>query len=224
MKSPTLLLALALLPALPILAQEAPKSTRPAPSPERQREIRDSIRQRSRVRFAERDDDGRAEKIGYEPDRALLMPRMERTAIFRIGIPGWLMRLGLRAGRDEFDSRAEYRATRGVLGAVRKLRVAAYAANEAYDARDLLRHYLRYVRRRRAEPVMQVRAPGGGVQIHVKERRGRVRMITLLAYGDEGAAVIRLKAKLGERELREALDLMKEAAEETGGVEIDTDA
>lgn len=223
MRVSSLLLLLAL--AAPALAdaQEAPQSTKPAPSPERQREIRDSIRQRSRVRFVERDEEKRG-GIGYEPDRALLMPRMERTAIFRIGIPGWLMRLGLRAGRDEFDTRGEYRATRSVLKSVRKLRVAAFADNGAYDARDLLRQYMRYVRRRRAEPVLQVRAPGGGVQIHIKERRGKVRMITLVAYGDEGAAVIRLKGKLGEAELREALDLMRDAAEEAGGVEVDTEA
>ena len=216
-----ILLLVAFGPAL-ALAQEAPQSTRPAPSPERQREIRDSIRQRSRVRFRERDE-GEAGGIGYEPDRALLMPRMERTAIFRIGVPGWLMRLGLRAGRDEFDSRGEYAATRSVLKSVRKLRVAAFADNGAYDAGDLLRQYLKYVRRRNAEPVLQVRAPGGGVQIHVKERRGKVRMIALVAYGDEGAAVIRLKGKLGPDELREALQLMEEAAEESGGVEVDTD-
>ena len=219
----TLLLALALAGAS--LAQEAPQSTRPAPSPEREREIRDSIRQRSRVRVTERDEDAEgAEKIGYEPDRALVMPAMERAAIFRIGIPGWVMRLGLRAGRDDFGSDAEYRATRGVLKTVRKLRVAAFANNDAYDATTLLRKYMRYVRRRRAEPVLQVRAPGGGVQIHVKERRGKVRMITLLAYGDEGAAVIRLKGKFGEEDLREALEFMEEAAEETGGVEVDTEA
>lgn len=215
----TLGLALAL--ALPLLAQEAPQSTRPGPGPERQREIRDSIRQRSRVRFGERDD-GDA-KVGYEPDRALLMPRMERTAVFRIGIPGWLMRLGLRTAREGFDERAEYTATRSVVKMVKKLRVAAYADNDAYDARGLLRDYSKYVRRRRAEPVMQVRAPGGGVQIHVRERRGKVRLITLLAYGDDGAAVIRLKAKIGPEDVREALALMREAANESSGVDVDTD-
>lgn len=214
-------LSLALALALPLLAQEAPQSTCPAPGPERQREIRDSIRQRSRVRFAERDDADA--KVGYEPDRALLMPRMERTAIFRIGIPGWLMRLGLRTAREGFDERAEYTATRSVLKTVRKLRVAAYADNDAYDVRGLLRDYSKYVRRRRAEPVMQVRAPGGGVQIHVRERRGKVRLITLLAYGDDGAAVIRLKAKIGPEDVREALALMREAANESSGVDVDTD-
>lgn len=222
------MLATGLCAAVASTAQELPQSNRPAETPERQREIRDSIRERGRVHFerdaeegAEQGDGARA--LAYRPDRALLMPRMERTAIFRIGVPGWLMRVGLRAGRDDFDSEEEYRATREILRGVRAVRVAAYANNGAFDADKLLRHYLRYAKRKRGEPVLQVRAPGGGVQIHVKERRGTVRLITLLAYGDEGAAVIRLKSRFKERHLRRALEYMVESADEELGVRIDAE-
>jgi len=43
------------------------------------------------------------------------------------------------------------------------------------------------------------------------------------AYGDEGAAVIRLKSKFSEKHLKQALELMKETAKDTGGVVIDTE-
>ncbi len=201
-------------------AQERPQSTRPAETPERQREIRDSIRARGRVHFDREADEG---KTRYEPDRALLMPSMERTAVFRIGIPGWLMRTGVRMGRKDFDDDEEYRATRAIMRGVRGVRIAAFVDNGAYDNKRLLKRYLRYSKRKRTEPVMQIRAPGGGVQIHVKERRGTVRLITLLAYGDEGAAVIRLKSRFKEKHLRRALDYMLESAEEEGGIEINTD-
>ncbi len=202
-------------------AQERPQETKPAPSPERQREIRDSIRNRSRVAFVKEDADN---KINYNADRALLMPRMERSSIFRIGIPGWLMRLAMISGKDDFDSEEEYVATRQLLKRIRGLRIAAFANNDSYDRQRLLKDYKKFIKRRNGEPVMIVRAPQGGVQIHVKQnRRGVVRLISLVAYGDEGAAVIRLKAKIREKDLRAALRLMTDAAEDTAGVAVDTD-
>ena len=201
--------------------QELPQSSKPGPTPERQKEIRDSIRQRSRVKFL--DDEGR-EGIGYEADRALLMPKMERTSIFRIGVPGWLMRFVVNVSRDEFDSDEEYRATKRLMKRVRGIRVAAFVQNPAYDSEKLLREYQRFVKRKKSEPVMLVRAPEGGVQIDVKQRRnGTVRLISLVAYGDEGAAVIRLKTKIREKDLKRALKFMTDAAEESAGVEIDTE-
>ena len=205
-------------------AQERPQETRPAPTPERQRELRDSIRARGRVRFADTGDAaGEPRRIRYEADRALLMPRMERASVFRVGIPGWLMRVAVNAGSDEFDSEGEYEATRELMRRIRGLRVAAYVNNAAYDPDALRREYRRFARRRRAEPVLLVRAPGGGVSIDVKQRRGRVRLISLLAYGDEGAAVIRLKTRIREGDLQRAIALMREAAEDSAGVEIDVE-
>jgi hypothetical protein len=217
MKSLFTLLFLSL--AVVCFAQERPQETAPAPGPERQKEIRDSIRALGRVRFIEKDAD---EGMKYEADRALLMPKMERSSIFRIGIPGWLMRLGLRSGRSEFDSEEEYKATRQIAKGIRSLRIAAFANNPAYEAKDLIQDYAKFIKRKKAEPVMYVRAPEGGVQIHVKERRGKVKLVTLLAYGEEGAAIIRLKSKFSEKHLRKALELMKDSAEETAGVVIDT--
>ena len=203
-------------------AQDRPQQTGPTITPEREREIRDSIRARSRVRFKDQEEAER-KSIRYEPDRALFMPAMERTAIFRIGIPGWLLRAGLRAGRDDFDTRDEYKGTKLLVGGLRSLRVAAFANNGAYDASELLRRHKRYIRRRpRHEPVLFVRAPGGGVQIHVKERRGKVKRITLLAYGDEGAAVIRVKSRFTADRLRDAIALLTEKADDSFGIEIDT--
>lgn len=205
------------------MAQERPQETRPGPTPERQIEIRDSIRARGRVHFKEKDEDEK-DVIRYQADRALLMPKMERSSIFRIGIPGWLMRLGLRAGKDDFDDKEEYKDVRQLAKRIRSLRVAAFANNGVYNQKDLLSQYMKYINRKKGEPVMQVRAPDGGVQIHVKERNGKVKLITLLAYGDEGAAVIRLKSKIREKDLKRALELMKDAAEDTAGVEINTDS
>lgn len=217
MKSLVLLFSLVLLNTLSF-AQERPQETRPAPSPSRQTEIRDSIRARGRVKFLKE-----AKSITYEADRALLMPKMERTSIFRIGIPGWLMRLGIRAGKDDFDTVEEYRAVRNLSKGIRALRVAAFVDNPAYDAKKLLHEYERFIKRKKGEPVMFVRAPEGGVQIHVKQRRGKVKLLTLMAYGEEGAAVIRLKSNFSEKHLKKALELMKDAAEESAGVVIDTE-
>lgn len=214
-----LLFAVALGAPASVYAQELPQSTAPAPSPERQREIRDSIRNRGRFRVLDDEADERARR--YEADRALLMPRMERTSVFRIGLPGWLMRAGLSAGRAEFDTDEEYRAARRLLRRIRALRVAVYVDNAAYSQAQLLGDYARFIKRKRGEPVMVVRAPAGGVQIHVKERRGKVKLISLVAYGAEGAAVVRLKSKIRAKDLQLALKLMAEAAEETAGVEID---
>ncbi len=199
-------------------AQDRPQETAPAPGPERQKEIRDSIRAKGRVKFL-----NEAESTSYEADKALLMPKMERTSIFRIGIPGWLMRIGIRAGKDDFDTVEEYRAVRKLSKGIRALRVAAFIENPAYDAQKLLHEYERFIKRKKGEPVMYVRAPEGGVQIHVKERRGKIKLITLMAYGDEGAALIRLKSKFSEKHLQQALELMKDTAEDTGGVLIDTE-
>lgn len=204
-------------------AQERPQETRPGPTPERHKEIRDSIRAHGRVRFVD-EEDSKSEKINYQADRALLMPKMERSSIFRIGIPGWLMRIGVRAGKDDFEDENEYREVRQLAKRIRALRIAAYANNGVYNQKELLAQYMKYIKRKKGEPVMQVRAPGGGVQIHVKERNGKVKLISLLAYGEEGAAVIRLKSKIREKDLRRALDLMKDAAEDTAGVQIDTDS
>jgi len=207
---------------LNLFGQERPQETRPSPSPERQVEIRDSIRAIGRERFRLNSD--KAETgISYEADRALLMPKMERSSIFRIGIPGWLMRLGLQAGKDDFDTDEEYYATKALSKRIRSLRIAAYANNPAYSQQKLLSEYNRFVKRRKCDPVMIVRAPGGGIQIHVKERRGKVKLITLVAYGNEGAALIRLKSKIREKDLRTALALMTETAENSAGVEIDVD-
>jgi len=216
----TLLLFFTLLLSTLAFAQERPQETRPAPSPERQKEIRDSIRARSRVKFIKRE---REEAMKYEADRALLMPKMERTSIFRIGIPGWLMRLGIRAGKDDFDTVEEYRAVRQLSKGIRSLRVAAFAENPAYEAKILREQYERFIKRKKGEPVMYVRAPEGGVQIHFKERNGKIKLLTLMAYGDEGAAVIRLKANFSEKHLKKALDLMKDTAEDSAGVLIDTE-
>jgi len=216
-----LLLATCCLFAGLLAAQERPQETKPAPSPDRQIEIRDSIR--SRVRFVKTDRDDDKDGISYTADRALLMPRMERASIFRIGIPGFLMRLGLRGGREDFDSDEEYAAVRQLLKRVRGLRVAAFADNPAYDERTLREEYARFVKRKRSEPAMFVMSPEGGVSIDVKQnRRGVVRLISLLAYGEEGAAVIRFKTKIREKDLRRALELMTDTARETAGVEIDT--
>lgn len=200
---------------------QRPQETRPGPTPTEQQAIIDSIRNAQRVRF-HRDDDEEA-GMRYTADRALLMPRMERSSIFRIGLPGWLMRLGLRFTRDEFDTEEEYLATRSLLKRIRGLRVAAFARNPAYDQQRLRRDYERYVRRRRADPVLVVRAPEGGVQIHVRERRGRVRLISLVAYGAEGAAVVRLKTRLREGDVRRALNFLTETAAEEAGITIDAD-
>ncbi len=213
-----LLLLTSLLLTSFVFAQERPQETAPAPSPERQREIRDSIRAKGRVKFL-----NEAESIKYEADRALLMPKMEHTSIFRIGIPGWLMRMSLRAGKDDFDTDEEYLAVRHVSKGIRSLRVAAFVDNPAYSSDKLLDEYERFIKRKKGEAVMYIRAPEGGVQIHVKERRGKIKLITLMAYGDEGAAVLRLKSKFSEKHLKEALELMKDTAEDTGGVVIDTD-
>jgi len=199
-------------------APERTQEILPAPSPSRQKEIRESTRAKGRVKFL-----NEAKSISYEADRALLMPKMERTSIFRIGIPGWLMRLALRAGKDDFDSVEEYRAIRKLSKGFRALRVAAYVDNPAYDAKKLLQGYEQFIKRKKGEPVMYVRAPEGGVQIHVKQRRGKVKLISLMAYGDEGAAVIRLKSNFKEKHLKQALEFMKDAAEESAGVVIDTD-
>jgi len=200
------------------LAQERPQETRPAPGPERQKEIRDSIRARGRVKFL-----NESKPISYEADRGLLMPKMERTSIFRIGIPGWLMRLGIRAGKDDFETIEEYRAVRKLSKGIRALRVAAFVENPAYDAKKLLGQYTKYIKRKKGDPVMYVRAPEGGVQIHVVEKRGKIKLISLMAYGDEGAAVIRLKSKFSEKHLKQALELMKDTAEESAGIVIDTE-
>lgn len=214
----TLFFLLSLLMTSLAFAQERPQETAPAPSPERHKEIRDSIRAKGRVKFL-----NEAKSISYEADKALLMPKMERTSIFRIGIPGWLMRLGIRAGKGDFDTVEEYRAVRKLSKGIRALRVAAFIDNPAYDADKLLQEYDRFIKRKKGEPVMYVRAPEGGVQIHTKERRGKIRLITLMAYGDEGAAVIRLKSKFSEKHLKQALEIMKDTAEQTGGVIIDTE-
>jgi hypothetical protein len=194
-------------------AQERPQETVPAPSPQRQLEIRDSIRARSRVKFSDREV---VDKIRYEPDRALLMPAMERSAIFRIGLPMWLMRAGISASRDEFDSEEEYKAARYMMRRIRKLRIAAYANNPAYSASKLQRQYARFNKRKRTEPVLTVRAPGGGVSIDVKVRRGKVRRVNLLAYGDDGAAVIRVKCRIGEKDVRKLLSMMQEETVDKG--------
>ena len=232
------LLAVFLLLPLAALAQDRPQSTGPTKTREAERAERDSIRARSRVRFRENapvaaqdggDDEAgegreRRRGIGYEPDRALLMPAMERTAVFRIGLPGWLIRTGMRLGRDEFDSDEEYRATRALLRGLRSVRVAAFVDNPAYDAERLRRQYARYARRRRLEPVLFVKAPGGGVSIDVKERRGKIKRITLLAYGDEGgAAVIRIKSRFRAEHLRRAIALMTQEVDEEMGIEIDVE-
>ena len=208
-----------------LFAQERPQSTGPTLSREEQNAQRDSIRQRSRVRFKEREaSEGEGGKLTrYEPDRALFMPAMERSAIFRIGVPGWLIRLGMKAGRDDFDSDEEYLATRDMLRGLKSVRVAAFTDNPAYTAAKLRRQYDRFARRRRLEPLLMVRAQGGGVSIDFKERRGKVKRITLLAYGDEGAAVIRIKSKFSEKHLRRAIQLMKEEADDEFGIEIDTE-
>ncbi|MFK8056551.1 MAG: DUF4252 domain-containing protein [Saprospiraceae bacterium] len=219
MKSLLLLLLTLLLSTL-AFAQDRPQETRPAPSPSRQTEIRDSIRARSRVKFIERENEG---PMKYQADRALLMPKMERTSIFRIGIPGFLMRLALRAGKGDFDSEEEFRAVRKLSKGVRSLRVAAFAENPAYEAKKLREDYERFIKRKKGEPVLFVRAPEGGVQIHVKQRRGKIKLITLMAYGDEGAAIVRLKSNFSEKHLKQALKLMTEAAEESAGVVIDTE-
>ena len=222
-----LLLAVFLLLPLAALAQERPQSSGPTKTREAERAERDSLRAQSRVRFRKTEDDeagGKRKVMRYEPDRALLMPAMERTAIFRIGVPGWLLRLGLQAGREDFDTDEEYLATREIMRGVKSIRVAAYADNGAYDAQKLRRQYLRYARRRRMEPVLFVKAPGGGVSIDVKERRGRIKRITLLAYGDEGgAAVIRLRARFRPQHLKRAIAIMTEEVDEEMGIEIDTD-
>ena len=218
------LLTLLTLAAAPALAQDKPQSSGPTKSREAERAERDSLRAHSRVRFREDAGVGDEERggIGYEPDRALLMPAMERTAVFRIGIPGWLLRVGTRIGRDDFDSDAEYRATRALLRGLRSIRIAAFVDNPAYAPEKLRRQYARYVKRRRLEPVFLVRAPGGGVSIDVKERRGKIRRITLLAYGDEGgAAVIRVRSRFSPEHLREAIALMTEEVDEEMGIEID---
>lgn len=196
-----------------LYAQERPQETVPAPSPERQKEIRDSIRARSRVKFTDRESE---EKIRYEPDRALLMPAMERSAIFRIGLPMWLMRFGISANRDEFDSEEEYKATRYMMRRIRKVRIAAYANNAAYSAEKLRKQYSKFNKRRRTEPVLTVRAPGGGVSIDVKMRRGKVKRVNLLAYGDEGAAVIRVKCRIGEKDVRKLLSMLEDETEDSG--------
>ena len=128
-------------------------------------------------------------------------------------------------GRVKFvnETDEEYRATRIIAKDIRALRIAAFVDNPAYSSEKLLKEYDRFIKRKKGEPVMYVRAPEGGVQIHVKERRGKIRLITLMAYGDEGAAVIRLKSKFSEKHLKQALELMKETAKDTGGVVIDTE-
>jgi len=214
----SLLLIFTLLLSALAFGQDRPQETRPALSPSRQKEIRDSIRAKGRVKFLDE-----AKAITYEADRALLMPIMERTSIFRIGLPGWLVRLGIRAGKEDFDSVEEYRAVRKLSKGIRSLRVAAFVENPAYDAKKLLAQYDRFIKRKKGEPVMYVRAPEGGVQIHVKEKNGKIKLLTLMAYGEEGAAVIRLKSNFKEKHLRKALELMKDAAEESAGVVIDTE-
>ena len=222
------LLTLLLLLPLAALAQERPQSSGPTKTRETERAERDSIRARSRVRFRENegdDADGESARLTrYEPDRALLMPAMERAAVFRIGVPGWLLRTFVKAGREDFDSEEEYRATRELIRGLKSVRVAAYVNNPAYDAGELRRKYARYTRRRRMEPVLLVRAPGGGVSIDVKERRGKIKRITLLAYGDDdGAAVIRLKSRFRTEHLRRAIALLTEEVDEELGIEIDTE-
>ena len=226
------LVLLTLLPLASGWAQTRPQETGPTITPERERTIRDSIRQRSRVRFARRDSlaavaaaaDKPSRQLSYEPDRALLMPAMERSAIFRIGIPRWAMRLGLQANRQDFESDAEYEAAKIIVRSIRSIRLAAYAPHSAYSADRLLRRYTRYIKRRpRHEPVLQIRAPGGGVQIHVKERRGVVKRISLLAYGDEGAAVIRVKGRFTIDKMRDVVKLLTERSDQSFGVEIDVE-
>ena len=235
----TALLLAVLLPAGPALAQERPQSSGPTKTREAERAERDSLRQRSRVRFRDREtlaegeaaEGGEADTDGareqrrrrrYEPDRALLMPAMERRAVFRIGVPGWLVRAGTAMGREEFDSDEEYRATRALLRGLKSIRVAAFVDNSAYDPDKLRRQYARYASRRRMEPVLFVKAPGGGVSIDVKERRGRIKRITLLAYGEEGgAAVIRIKSRFSPKHLRRAIALMTQEVDEELGIEID---
>ncbi len=216
-------------------AQERPQSTGPTLSREEQNAQRDSIRERSRIRFKDREasadaDDGRdgedaetKKKMRYEPDRALFMPAMERRAVFRIGVPGWLIRLGMRAGRKDFDSDEEYAATKAMMKGLKSIRVAAFTDNPAYTSALLRKQYTRYAKRRRLEPLLMVRAREGGVSIDFKERRGKVKRITLLAYGDEGAAVIRIKSKFSTDHLRRAIELMKDEADDKLGIEIDTD-
>lgn len=212
-----------------LLAQERPQSTGPTLSREEQNAQRDSIRERSRIRFKDREGDPDSEvaeakkKLSYEPDRALFMPTMERRAIFRIGLPGWLIRLGMRAGRDDFDSDQDYAATRAMLKGLKAIRVAAYTDNPAYTSALLRKQYTRYTKRRRLEPLLMVKAPGGGVSIDFKERRGKIKRITLLAYGDEGAAVIRIKSKFSTDHLKRAIELMKDEADDQLGIEIDTE-
>ena len=213
-------------------AQERPQSTGPTMSREEQNAQRDSIRERSRIRFKNReetaasDDGGESEvkkKMRYEPDRALFMPAMERRAIFRIGVPGWLIRLGMRAGRKDFDSEQEYAATKAMMKGLKSIRVAAFTDNPAYTSALLRKQYTRYTKRRRLEPLLMVRAREGGVSIDFKERRGKVKRITLLAYGEEGAAVIRIKSKFSTDHLKQAIELMKDEADDKLGIEIDTD-
>ena len=226
-----LFLFLSLLLPLSALAQERPQSSGPTKSREAERAERDSLRARSRVRFRKTEereardasDDAAARLTRYEPDRALLMPAMERAAVFRIGVPGWLIRAGMKLGREDFDSEREYRATLQLMHGLKSIRIAAFVDNPAYDADELRRKYLRYTRRRRMEPVLFVKAPGGGVSIDVKERRGRIKRITLLAYGDEdGAAVIRLKSRFRPEHLRRAIALLTEEVDEELGIDIDT--
>ncbi len=212
-----------------LLAQERPQSTGPTLSREEQNAQRDSIRERSRVRFKDREaEDGAEEgetkkKMRYEPDRALFMPAMERRAIFRIGVPGWLIRLGMRAGRKEFDDKQDYAATQAMMKGLKSIRVAAYTDNPAFTSALLRKQYTRYTRRRHLEPLLMVRAKEGGVSIDFKERRGKIKRLTLLAYGDEGAAVIRIKSRFSTDHLRKAIALMKDEADDKLGIEIDTD-
>ncbi len=206
----------------PLVAQTRPQSTGPTLSREEQIAQRDSIRARARIRFKEREEEEK-KRTRYEPDRALFMPAMERSAIFRIGLPGWLIRLGMRAGREEFESEEEYAATKAMMKGLKSVRVAAYTENPAYTSALLRKQYARYTKRRRLEPLLMVKAPGGGVSIDFKERRGKIKRITLLAYGDEGAAVIRIKSKFSIDHLKRAIDLMKDEVDEELGIEIDTD-
>ena len=106
-----------------------------------------------------------------------------KSGAISMTIPGWVMRLGLKSADNE---------TKDALRGVRQMRLLIVDKNEVEINERHVKRMQRTFQNRKHEPLVTVRSDGDDVRIYMRERRGKVKELTILVNTPEELVMVHL--------------------------------
>ncbi len=110
-----------------------------------------------------------------------------QSGAMSLTIPGWVLRMGLRSS-DE--------GLRDALRGVRQVRLLVVDKNNVEVDSRHVRKLQNTLQNRRHEPLITVRTENDDVRIYVRERRSKIRELTILVNTDDELVMVHLSGAI----------------------------